>query len=174
MTNDYVSFAQYYGHGMWLGHGVWPTASGILTTADKNKALARLFFDVVLNEGRVDLLDELYAPAPSNADCDAPRQLRERILWWHQVAPGLKFTILDAVAEDDRVVTHWRVDVTYTVQPDRLPPGPFLPFGRPVSWEGFELMRILGGKIVSRQCITGWTDLLVEVGAIPLAEPEMA
>jgi hypothetical protein len=174
MVYDYVRYAQYYGHGMWLGHGVWPTENGILTTADENKALARVYFEEVWNQGRVDLLDELYAPALPTSDHDSPRQLKERILWWHQVAPGLKFTILDTVAEDDRVVTHWRVNVTYTVPPEPPPVGPFLPLGKPVSWEGFELMRVAGGKIVSRKYMNGWTDLLVEVGAIRRAEPQEA
>jgi hypothetical protein len=138
---------------------------------EENKGVARLHFKDVLEEGRVELIDQYWAPDGSVPDMLTPEQWKERVLWWHRAAPGFKITVLDMVAEGDKVVAYWQADVTYSNPPEPPPAEPFLPVGKPVSWRGMSLFHIVDGKVVSEQYQIGWTDVLIESGAIPLPKP---
>jgi len=142
-------------------------------TTKENKAIARRFLEEAWNQGQVEQLDEYYAPDGSAPDMTPLQDLKSLILWWHKAAPGLKFTILNILAEGETVMVHWQVDVTYTVPTEPLPDEPFIPLGKPVSWKGVDIYRIVDGKIVSEQNANPWYGMLVEVGAIPLKKIEL-
>ena len=104
-------------------------------------------------------------------DMDTPEQWKERVLWFHKTCPGFKGTILDLMAEGDKVMANTQWDLTYTVPPES-PPANFPPLGKPVSWRNMNVFRIVDGKLVSQQNSSGWTDMLVEIGVIPLEKIE--
>lgn len=137
-------------------------------STEENKAIAHRFFEEAWNQGRIEQLDQYYAPDGSVSDMTPLQELKSTILWFHKAAPGLKFTILNILAEGETVMVHWQVDVTYTIPTDPLPEEPFMPLGKPVSWKGVDIMRIVDGKIVSAHYANPWYGMLVEVGAIPL------
>jgi predicted ester cyclase len=141
-------------------------------SVEENKAVARKYCHEVWNSGNVDLLDEFYILDQPPAD-DYRQKLKQNILWWHSVAPGLKFTILDMIAEGDRVVIYFQADVTYSVLPDPQSTYPMPPFGKPVSWKVVNIMRIVDGKIVAIEYAGNyWMAMLVDEGVIPLPKPE--
>jgi steroid delta-isomerase-like uncharacterized protein len=79
---------------------------------EDNKALIRRFYDDVLNQRRVDLLDELavedyveHDPFPGQGNGRA--DLKARVAGFHQAFNPLRFTIEDVIAEGDRVVVRW-------------------------------------------------------------------
>jgi predicted ester cyclase len=123
----------------------------ISMSIEGNKAIARRHFEEVWNKGRVELLDEYYAlDVPSGAYMSLD-ELRKRVLWWHKMTPGFFFTILDVIAEGDKVIVYWKVNATYSVVPDPPPtdPNPMLPLGKPVQFRGMDLYRFEDGKMVS-------------------------
>jgi predicted ester cyclase len=136
-------------------------------STEENKAIVVRHLKEVGEQGRVDLIDSYYAPDGASPDMDTPEQWKDRVLWFHKTCPGFKFTILDLMAEGDKVMCHVQVDLTYSV-PDDPPPALFPPLGKPVSWRNFDVYRIVSGKLVSRQNILGWTDMLVEIGVNPM------
>jgi predicted ester cyclase len=140
-------------------------------TTDKNKAIVLRHFMDVLEQGHVELIPSYYAPDGTVPDMDTLEQWRERVLWFHKTCPGFKITILDMMADGDKIMVHLRADLTYSVPTD--PPPPFFPpLGKPVSWSNMNVFRIVDGKLVSDQGVAGWTDMLVKIGVIPLEKIE--
>jgi predicted ester cyclase len=137
-------------------------------STDQNKAIARRFFEEAWNQGRAEVLDEIYAPDGSVPDMDSIESEKNIVTFFHKHAPGVKFTILHLLAEGDIVMVHWQVDVTYSVRAEPPPDEPFLPLGKPASWQGVDTMRIVSGKIVAVQYANPWYGMLVNMGVIPL------
>ena len=80
-----------------------------------NKQKVRLFIGAVLNEGRLEMIEELLAadyvghfPGVPVVGRDAMRAL---VSSRRQEYPGLFVEVEDQVAEEDRVVTRWLLDV---------------------------------------------------------------
>jgi predicted ester cyclase len=137
-------------------------------STEENKAVVVCHHKDILEQGHVELIDGNWAPDGSVPGMNTPQQWKELVQWWHKAAPGFKITILDMVAEGNKVAAYWQADVTYSVPPTLLPDEPFIPLGKPVSWRGMSLFCIRDGKIVSEQNLIGWTDMLIESGAFTL------
>lgn len=140
-------------------------------STESNKAVVVRHLKEVLEGGRVELIDSYYAPDGSAPEMLTPAQWRELVLWHHKSCPGFKITILDIMAEGDKVMVNYRVDLTYTVPPEQ-PPSWFPPLGKPVIWRNINVFRIVDGKLVAEQNVSGWTDMLVAIGVIPLDKIE--
>ena len=77
-----------------------------------NKAIVRRYYDEVLNQRKVDLLDAIavedyveHDPFPGQGNGLA--DLKARVLGFHSAFNPLQFTIEDFVAEGDKVVVRW-------------------------------------------------------------------
>jgi predicted ester cyclase len=136
-------------------------------STEENKAIVVRHIMDVLEQGRVELIESYYAPDGSVPDMDTPEQWRKRVLWFHKTCPGFKVTILNMMADGEKVMIHMHCDLTYTV-PTEPPPFYFPPLGKPVSWRNMNIFRIVDGKMVSDQGESGWYDMLVKIGVIPL------
>ena len=141
-------------------------------STEENKAVVRRHFIDVLEQGHVELIDSYYAPDGSVPDMDSPEQWRAGILWQHKTSPGFTVTILDLMAEGDKVTVHVQFDLTYSVPTDPPPSIFSVPLGQPVSWRTMGVFRILNGKMVSAQYVYGLTEMLVKIGVIPLKQIE--
>lgn len=114
--------------------------------SELNKQKARLFVDAVLNEGCVELIDELLA-ADYVGDIPVPERTRigrdelRRLVIAHRLRhPDLYVKIEDEIAEDDRVVLRWRA--TATTPPTAASGGCLR------CWTGISVIRLLAGKQV--------------------------
>ena len=118
--------------------------------AEQNKEKVRLFVEAVLNEGRLELIDELVGAdyvghVPGTAEgVFGPQALRRLVASRRGACPGLHVRILDLVAEDDRVATRWRATS-----------GARTPGATDRSVEGISIVRLLAGKQVDSH--TEWT-----------------
>jgi predicted SnoaL-like aldol condensation-catalyzing enzyme len=103
------------------------------TTAERNKAVARRAFSEILEKGRYELADELYAPDFRNGrftlaeDMAALRQIHQAMPADRTMRPEL------VIAEGDYVTVLWRAGGTVR--------------GRPMSLRGITIWRIQDGKI---------------------------
>ena len=121
-----------------------------------NKQTVRRFFEAVLNEGRLELIDELIAlDYLGHVSCVeravvGPAGLRRFVCSRRRRHPGLCVVIEDQLAEDDRVVTRWRA----AVAPPPVPAGAGAR-GWTVAYRGISIIRVLAGKQVDShtQCI---------------------
>ena len=116
---------------------------------DLNKLTVRLFIEVVLNEGQLELIGEMIAAdfvghlPCAEPDLTGPAGVRQFVSSRRRAHPGLYIKIEDQIAEDDRVVTRWRATV-----PAREAKAPFAPAGRAACYAGISVTRLLGGKQV--------------------------
>lgn len=83
-----------------------------MNLSDLNKQKVRQFFDEVLNEGRLELIDELVAKDfIGHLSCGAvhgPAGVRQFVSGRRTACPSLYLKVDDQIAEEDRVVTRWR------------------------------------------------------------------
>jgi predicted SnoaL-like aldol condensation-catalyzing enzyme len=83
-----------------------------MNVSDLNKRKVRQFFDEVLNEGRLELIDELVAKDfIGHLSCGAVRGPSG--VWYlvsrlRATSPDVYVKVDDQIAEEDRVVTRWR------------------------------------------------------------------
>ena len=80
-----------------------------MNTIEKNKKIARRFYDEVMNEGKLNVIDELIADnyveheefpgIPNNKE-----GIKQFMTMWRQAFPDLKADVKAILAEDDKVV----------------------------------------------------------------------
>jgi predicted ester cyclase len=114
-----------------------------------NKLRVQLFIEAVLNEGRLDLVDELIAAdfvghiPCTEPEVTGPAGVRQLVSTHRHAHPGLHVKIEDQIAEEDRVVTRWHATV-----PARKAQAPLAPAGRTACYAGISITRLLAGKQV--------------------------
>ena len=127
------------------------------TVFASNKALLRRHFDEVLNEGKLDVIDEIYndayvldAPVQTNGSARAHGKtvgrdgLKRRVTLFRTGFPDIHFSVDLMVAETDKVV------VQYTFSGTHL--GQFLelqPTGNTISVTGVLIAQVSDGRIQS-------------------------
>ena len=143
-------------------------------STEENKAIARMHFEEVHSKGRVELFDDYYALDVPASQWDSKENYGNLILWWRKVAPDMRITIVDMVAEGDKVYVYHKSSMTYSVMPDPPPNFPMPPLGKPVEFRGVEIMRFARGKLVAVEFVVEWMSMMVDAGVYVLAKPEMA
>jgi predicted ester cyclase len=119
------------------------------SVSELNKLRVRLFIEAVLNEGRLELVDELIAAdfvghLPwAEPNVTGPAGVRQFVSSHRRAHPGLYVKIEDQIAEDDRVVTRWRATV-----PVSEAQAPLAPAGHAACYAGISVTRLLAGKQV--------------------------
>jgi hypothetical protein len=117
--------------------------------SELNKLRVRLFIEAVLNEGRLELIDELIAAdyvgrVPcAEPEVTGPAGVRRLVSNHRRAHPGLYVKIEDQIAEDDRVVTRWHATV-----PAGEAQALGAPAGRAAYYAGISIVRLLAGKQV--------------------------
>ena|SRR5664279_5528532 len=114
---------------------------------EQNALVVRRFFDEVWTQGRLEVTEELLAPAHihhlSGADLGGPTEVKALVAWLRSAFPDLRFVIEDEVTAGDRVVIRWTAVATHLGDYDGLPPT-----GRVVTWTGIDLVRLQDHRIV--------------------------
>ena len=114
--------------------------------SELNKRKVRLFVELVWNEGRLELIDDLIADdyvgrVPCLEIAVLGPQGVCRLVSDHRRAhPDLHVEIKDQIAEDDRVATRWDA----TTKPAAARDGS----GRAPCYAGISIIRLLAGKQV--------------------------
>jgi predicted SnoaL-like aldol condensation-catalyzing enzyme len=118
----------------------------VKTVSELNKQKIRLFVQAVLNEGRVELVDELVASDYiGRFPCAEPGvvgrdELRQLVIEQRRSHPGLYIKIEDEIAEDDLVVIRWRAAGNTPATrggTDHI-----------LSWSGISVIRLIAGRQV--------------------------
>jgi steroid delta-isomerase-like uncharacterized protein len=131
------------------------------------KHLAQVGFERLMNEGQLDLADELVSPDFLNHDAppDAPRGpagLRFMVTMLRTAFPDLHVDVLQTIAEDDTVVVRTTLRGTHT--------GPFLgipPTGRPFVQDQIHILRFKDGKAVEHHEVRDDLGMLQQLGVLP-------
>jgi predicted ester cyclase len=117
---------------------------------ERNKQRLRKFVESVLNEGRMELIEELVAAdfighvTGGSSPVVGPAAMRRLVSTGRSAYTDLQIKIDDQIAEEDRVVVRWRATGT--------PAGTSSsPSAEGARCTGVSIVRFLAGKLVDAQ-----------------------
>jgi predicted ester cyclase len=134
---------------------------------EESKAVYRRFVEDVINQGKLDVVGELFSPdyldhsAPPGAPSGLEGVKAVQSLF-RTGFPDVHFTIENLVGEGDKVATRVTGSGTNT--------GPFMgrpPTGKRATWESMGVFRVANGKIVEHWGAPDLFSLLQQLGVIP-------
>ncbi|GAB3405702.1 ester cyclase [Flindersiella endophytica] len=134
--------------------------------SDANKAVIRRIYDEALNQGRLELADELvddsfrlhdFVPTPRPT---GPEALRTIIRQLHTAFPNdLRFTIEDLVAEGDKVVVRWTQRGTHEGEYF----GGIPATGLKIEQQAIVIYRVADGKVTDLWSLVGQVDAVQQL-----------
>ena len=135
-------------------------------SADKSKATALRFVDIVQNQHDVGALDELFSPdfvdysgISTLPNLDETKQFFTMLF---TAFPDIQVTIHDQIAEGDKVWMRKTFKGTHQ--------GEFMgiaPTNKPVEINVIDIHRVVDGKIIEHWAVADMLDLMQQLGAIP-------
>ena len=122
--------------------------AGCEKKTENNKAIVRRAYEEVWNQGKLDVIDEIFAAdlvghIAGSPDIHGPEGLKQFVTMYRTAFPDLQFTIEDQLAEGDKVATRWTSTGTHKGELMGIPPT-----GVQVKSTGICIARIAGGKFV--------------------------
>ena len=100
------------------------------------------------------------------------RDMKGVILSMRDAMPDFGLTILDLIAEGDKVVLQWRMSGTSTHPMEGVPVGP--PPGKLFTFEGVSIYTFENGQVIADFGVSNMTAKLIETGAAQLSRREAA
>jgi steroid delta-isomerase-like uncharacterized protein len=143
-----------------------------------NKSIVRRLYEEVWNMRRLEVIDELISPSHAVHITDAtdpgreigPEAYARTVVEFVTAFPDVKFTVLDLIAENDKVVVCWNISGTHQ--------GVFrgiAPTGKKISVDGSTVNQLANGKIMDSYVSWDLWGLMQQLGAIPaLGQPQKA
>ena len=123
------------------------------TTAEQGKALLRRLIQEVINQGRLEVTDELFSPQLAAAARQGFTAFRAAFSDWHM-------ELVDLIAEDDKVVGRFHCSGTHT--------GPWLdiaPTGRRFEQvDEVAILRVQDGRFVDYWALEDTAGRLRQLG----------
>jgi predicted ester cyclase len=137
-----------------------------------HQRFTRRIFDEVMNQGRLAVVDELFAPTSITHQASGPGEpaaagLRQLAASLRQSYPDLRFTVEDQIAEGDKVVTRFTMRGTNRGELLLGPGAPLPATGKAVTISGIVINRIAGGRIVENWVVVDELGNLRQLGLFP-------
>ena len=133
---------------------------------ETNTTVASRWYEEVFNAGKIELIDELFAPNfvdhdPSNPlpGLDGVRQL---VSMYRGAFPDLRLTVEDEITEGDKVVTRFTGRGTHK--------GPLMgipPTGKRVTITAIDILRFENGRIAEHWGNQDLLGMMRQLGVIP-------
>jgi steroid delta-isomerase-like uncharacterized protein len=142
-----------------------PSQAQQTSEQEKNKAVARTFFEEVLGRGKLEKYSEFHAADFVAHSGERDFTLAEDLAMAREertAMPDMQFAVNHMVAEGDLVVVHWTVWGTNTQ------PGMGLPAtGKSIKISGMTLFRFKAGKISEEWNAWNMLSVLKQAGLYP-------
>ncbi len=130
---------------------------------EENKVTVRRFYDEVINQNHLAVLDELMGDHYVSHDLPSdPAALKGFISGFHSAFPDGQITIEQMIAEGDSVALRATFHGTQTGQFQDIPPT-----GKAVAMPAQDMYRLSEGKIVEHWGGPNQLSLLQQLGVIP-------
>lgn len=141
-----------------------------------NKSLVRRMYEEVWNGRRLEVARELISPSHAVQVTDAadsgvgPEAYARAVTEFVNAFPDLQFTVLDMIAENDKVVAFWNISGTHQ--------GEFRGIaatGKKISVDGITIHQLANGKIMDSYASLDMWAMMRQLGAVPaLGQPQKA
>lgn len=130
--------------------------------SDQNKEIVKRYFAEIWSSGHYDVADELVEAGHqvSTGTPMAPDFIKHVASLFRTAFPDIKYDLAVLVAEGDIVVAHWKAKGTHK--------GMFRgvePTGKEITYQGFDVYRVVNGKLVERWGLNDDLGLLQQLGA---------
>lgn len=122
---------------------------------EQNEIAVRRYLEEVWNQGKVDVVDELFVP-------EIGAGLKERVKAFLIAFPDWHCVIDDLFVEDDKVVNRWTAAATQTGPLFGIPPT-----GKRVTVEGITIHHLKDGRIVNDWSQADQLGLMQQLGVVP-------
>jgi steroid delta-isomerase-like uncharacterized protein len=137
--------------------------------SEKNKAIARRFYEEFAVQRKQSVLEELVArnmvdhnpPGPGFAS--GREGVRQVFDMFHSAMPDITLTIEDQIAEGDKVVSRLTVRGTHKGELMGVPPT-----GKKLTMDIIDVLRLKDGKLVERWGESDNMGLMQQLGAVPM------
>ena len=135
--------------------------------SDANKAAVQRFWGEVINQGNLDLIDELVSPnfvwhGPSAREVRGPAGLKDLVSMYLRAFPDLQAHIEHQVAEGDSVASRITVRATHQGELEGI-----APTGNPMSIAQINIIQLEDGKLVDLWDIFDELAMMRQIGAVP-------
>lgn len=138
-------------------------------SVEENKAIVRRFYEQVMNNGQVELLDELMDAEFDDrgealfGSLHGREVIRQGIVATRSILPDLHVTIEDMIAEGDMVGVRGLMRCTHQ--------GEWLgitPTGNELTWKGIAMFRLANGRLMQRWFNSDGLSIVQQLGLVPL------
>ncbi len=134
-------------------------------STQEHKAILGLFVEA-LNEANWGIFEDLFAADfvyhnPTQPQVHDREELKQLFAGIYATFPPAQWTVMDTVAEGDRVVQCLSFSGVNSESFQGL-----APTGRPVSMDAISVSRFVGGRIAEMWALTNTLGVLEQVGAI--------
>lgn len=137
-------------------------------STEENKIMSRRYYEQVWNRKNTGLLDELMIYNHINHAPPDPvygmKEFKDYVTLYHQAFPDFYLTIIDQVAEGDKVVDRWVAHGTQLGELMGIPPT-----GKRVTMSGISIARIANGKLQETWADFDLLGLMQQIGVFPKA-----
>lgn len=141
-----------------------------------NKSIVRRMYEEVWNKRNLEVAKELISPSHAVQILDAvdsgvgPEAYARNVVQFVRAFPDLKFTIIDMIGENEKVVALWSISGTHK--------GEFRGIaatGKKISVDGITISQLADGKIMDSYVSLDMWGMMKQLGAIPaLGQPQKA
>jgi steroid delta-isomerase-like uncharacterized protein len=131
----------------------------------ENKHIVQRWFEEVWNQGRVETIDELFAPHGVahglGDDIHGPAGFKPFHAAFRQAFPNIRIVVDQLIAEGDRVAYSWTAEGTHQGQLMGI-----APTGRASRFEGMGIVRVQNGQIVEGWNVFDQLTMFQQIGAL--------
>jgi steroid delta-isomerase-like uncharacterized protein len=138
--------------------------------SEQNKALMRRTVEELWNRANFAILQEvvgddfvIHASKPEE-EIHGVEGAKQFVNMLHNAMPDIHFTIVDQVAEGDRVVTRWTAQGTHKGELMGIPPT-----GKQVTLSATDIDRIADGKVVECWTTLDGAAMMQQMGLVPVS-----
>ena len=133
-----------------------------------NKSIVRRMYEEVWNKRNLEVAKELISPSHAMQLIDlpdsgiGPEAYARNVVQYVRAFPDLKFTVLDMVAENDKVVALWNISGTHKGEFRGL-----AATGKKISVDGITISQLASGKIIDSYVSLDLWSMMQQLGVIP-------
>jgi steroid delta-isomerase-like uncharacterized protein len=138
-----------------------------------NKALVRRWFEQVINQGDMQLFDEICAVCHPNfvmikgagaGDLPGKEGAKKQIELFRSAMPDLTFTVEEQIAEGNKVVSRISAHGTHQGELFGIPPT-----GKKVKFKAVSIWTVGNGQLVQEEIFQDMLGVLQQLGVAPAA-----
>jgi predicted SnoaL-like aldol condensation-catalyzing enzyme len=137
-------------------------------SVEANKAVVMRIFDEMWNQGKLNVADEVMTPetvfhSPIRPEpMLGPAPLKGIVGFLRGGFPDIQFKVDDIFGDGDLVGVRWTSRQTHTLTYMGVPPT-----GKTLHYTGYEVFRVVDGKVVEFWLIVNAMGVLSELGLAP-------